>query len=187
MQDRRQGVALHRHLAACDVDVHRLADENRAEVEGAGEGGDDHRQGEGGAVVGAGEVGVAGDVQGAGAGAEGDVDAAYLRGRGAGGVGLLLGARLGRGGGEGRLIAVGDAGEAAEQARRRDHREARELLGAVLPGEVEDEGRVGAGLGGDGAGVEGGFVGGPCGIAGAGAAVRAGGDLIGVGGRRRGP
>ncbi len=39
--------------------------------------------------------------------------------------------------------------------------EAAELLGAVCAGQLEDEGAVGAGLGGDGAGAEGGFVGQP--------------------------
>ena len=54
-------------LGAFRVDVEGDADDHGAEVEGTGDGGDDHDQRERRALIGAGEVGVARDVERAGA------------------------------------------------------------------------------------------------------------------------
>ena len=66
----------------------------------------------------------------------------------------------GLGGGDLGLGAVGDAGELRRQAGRQGRFDPAQALGAVLAAQLEDEGRVGAGLGGDRAGGEGRGVGG---------------------------
>ena len=84
MQDGREGVGDGGDAGGVGVDAEGGADDDVAEVEGAGEAGRDDRQGEGGAFVGAGEVDLAGEVVGAGAGAEAGGDGADLGGGRAG-------------------------------------------------------------------------------------------------------
>ena len=67
----------------------RGADDDVAEVIAAGDGGGDEDEGERGALVGAGEVDLAGEVEGVGAGAGAGGEFADLAGGGAAGVGLL--------------------------------------------------------------------------------------------------
>ena len=157
-----------------------------ADVEGPGHRGDDRRDAEGGAVVGAGEVEGAGDVGERRADARAGQDVADLRG--------------GRAAGGGLLLAPGLATSPPRSPRRgicrcrrpcRSPRaagvadEAGDVLLAVSAGQAHREGRVGAGGVVGGAGFE-------AGGEGRGAARRAGGpagagvDLeAGGGGQRR--
>ena len=73
----------------------RDADDDVAEVIGAGDRGDDHDQAQRRALIWAGEVGLAGDVERVGAGAGAGDDAADLAGGRARGRGLLVGAASG--------------------------------------------------------------------------------------------
>ncbi len=107
-------------LGGFGVDVEGGANDDGAEVKGAGHRRGDDRQAERGAFVGAGEVGVAADVEGVGPAPAPTVDRAdftcqpgswALPARG-----LLVGGFAGFGGGDLGLGAVGDAGEPAGQA-----------------------------------------------------------------------
>ena len=69
VEDLRQRVGDGGDLGGFGVDLERGADDDVAEVIAAGDGGDDEDEGERGALVGAGEVDLAGQVEGVGAGA----------------------------------------------------------------------------------------------------------------------
>ena len=102
------------------VDVQGRAGDDGAEVEGAGHRGGDDRQAQRGAFVGAGEVGVALDVEGGDAGAGADRGRSHFRCRrdssGCAAPGASVGDFPALRQGDLGLGAVGDAGELAEQA-----------------------------------------------------------------------
>ena len=137
------------------------AEDDVAEVIATGNGGDDEDEGERGALVGAGEVDLAGEVEGVGAGAGAGGEFAEEAGGGAAGIGLLGEAGVGfEGGGFDRCLrAVGDALKGGGEAGWGGEVEDAEVLFAVFAGEVEGEGGVGGsgGIGDAGgeAGVEG--------------------------------
>ena len=93
-EDLGQGVGDGGDLGGFGVDVERGPDDDVAEVIGARDRRGDHREAERGALVGAGEVDLAGEVDGVGAGAGAGLGGADLARRGAAGVGLLLQARV---------------------------------------------------------------------------------------------
>ena len=125
------------------------ADDDVAEVIGAGDRRGDHGEGERGAFVGAGEVDLAGEIDGVVAGAGAGCGGADLGGGGAARVCLLCEAGVAGvgGGGEGGVGAVGDALQGRREARRGGDGEGAEVLVAVGAGEFEREGAVGGGGG----------------------------------------
>ena len=99
VEDLRQRVGDDVALGGCGVEEERVADDDGAEVEGAGDRRGDDGEAQRGAFVGAGEVGLAVGVEGVGAGAGADGDGADARG-GAARVGLLGRSGLARRGGD---------------------------------------------------------------------------------------
>ena len=147
--DRVRSARVDRDFGGFGVDLEAEADDDGAEVEGADPGGGDRDDREVGAVVGAGEVDVAGGLSQDQADSGFDQGVADLAWRGAARVGFLLGAAAfafaGVGGGDRGLGAIGNACQAAGDAGRQLDREVGELRFAVLAGEVDVEGRVGSG------------------------------------------
>ena len=167
LEDLGKGVGDGGDLGGFGVDLQGGAEDDVAEVIATGNGGDDEDEGERGALVGAGEVDLAGEVEGVGAGAGAGGEFAEEAGGGAAGIGLLGEAGVGfEGGGFDRCLrAVGDALKGGGEAGWGGEVEDAEVLFAVFAGEVEGEGGVGGsgGIGDAGgeAGVEGaGAVGG---------------------------
>ena len=147
VEDRGQRIGDRGDLGVDRIDVERGPDDDVAEVIGPGDRRGDDREAERRALVGTGEVDLAGQVErvGAGAGAGGR-RADPARG-GAGGVGALGGPGAAgiRERGERRVGAVGDAAQRREEAGRRVHRDRAEVLVAVGAVEFEREGAVGPG------------------------------------------
>ena len=142
LQDRGDRIRDRVDLGRFRVDVEGVPDDHVADVERPGDRRGDDREAERGALVGTGQIGVAVDVVGGGAGAGADVDGADLGGGRAARVGELLLAGLAGRGGERRVGAVGDPGELREQALGQGRVDAGQLLGAVGTGELQGEGRV---------------------------------------------
>ena len=88
-EDLGQGIGDGGDLGGFGVDLERGPDDDVAEVIGARDRRGDHREAERGALVGAGEVDLAGDVDGVGAGAGAGDRGADLGGGRAAGLGLL--------------------------------------------------------------------------------------------------
>ena len=119
-EDLRQGIGDGGDLGGFGIDVEGDADDDVAEVIGTGDRRGDHGEAQRGALVGAGEVDLAGEVDGVGAGAGAGLSGADLAGRRAARVGLLCEAGVagvGRGG-ERCVGAVGDALQGRREARR---------------------------------------------------------------------
>ena len=114
-EDLGQGIGDGGDLGGFGIDVERRPDDDVAEVIGAGDRRGDHREGERGALVGAGEVDLAGEVDRVGAGAGAGLGGADLGGRRAARVCLLCEARVAglRRGGEGGVGAVGNPARVA--------------------------------------------------------------------------
>ena len=89
-EDLGQGVGDGGDLGGFGVDVERRPDHDVAEVIGTGDRRGDHREAERGALVGAGQVDLARNVEGVGAGSRAGHGGADLRSRGAARVGLLF-------------------------------------------------------------------------------------------------
>ena len=139
--DLRQRVGDGGDLRGLGVDVDRDPDRDHAEVVGAGDGRDRGHEAQRRALVGAGQVDLAGDVDGMGAGAGAGDRGADLAGGRAGRRGLLGGARV-AGGAQARdrrLRAVGDALELARNPGRCRHLRAGEVLVAVVAAELQRE------------------------------------------------
>ena len=144
--DLRDGFGVGDDVGVGGVDVEGDSDHDGAVVIGAGEGRGDRDEAQRGALEGAGQVDLAGGVEGVGAGAGGDVGGADLRGGGAAGVGLL---DCGRGLGRRRDVgfgAVGDAVQVGGEAGGQGEVQLAEVLVAVFA--VELQGEVGEGAGG---------------------------------------
>ena len=99
-----------------------------------------------GALVGAGEVDLAGEIDRVGAGSGPRQRGADLGGRGAAGVGLLGETRVAGDAAAAmrRFGTVGNSGQGARKARRGGDGEGGEVLVAVVAGDFEGEGGVGA-------------------------------------------
>ena len=95
-EDLGQGIGDGGDLGGFGIDVKGRPDDDVAEVIGAGDRRGDHGEAERRALVGAGEVDLAGDVDGVGAGAGAGDRGADLGGGGAARVGLLCQARVAR-------------------------------------------------------------------------------------------
>ena len=126
----------------------------RAEVEGTGDGRGDEGEAERRALVGTGEVGLAGGVEGAGAGAGAAVTVPIWLAAGQEGLASSAAPLLPMARGDRGVRAVGDALQRGGEALRRGQVDGAEFLFAVVAGQVQDEGAGLTGAGGFGAGVE---------------------------------
>ena len=131
LEDRGDRIGDRPDLGRLGVHVEGVADDDGAEVEGTGDRRGDDGQAERSALVRAGQVDAARDVERSRAGAGGDVDAADPRRGRARGRGQLRPAGRARGLGQRRLGAVGNAGELCEQALGEGRVDAGQPLGAV--------------------------------------------------------
>ena len=142
-EDRGQGIGDGAPLGGFGVEVEGAADHHGAEVEGPGDRRGDHHQAERGALVGAGEVGVALGVEGVGAGAGADVDGADCEEAGQLGSACssapFFGCFARVAAGDLGLGALRDPGQLAGQARGQGGFDLGQALGAVFAAELEEQ------------------------------------------------